>query len=125
MLPAEGHTGDGAAYWLTWAQVLVCGDYVSPVEIPMISADGDGSLPAYRATLARLSGFIAQAEWVVPGHGAPLARARAEEVLREDDAYLAALALDPGSARAPASRSGGARQREIHAANLAAVTADG
>jgi hypothetical protein len=87
----------------------------------MISASDGGSLPAYRATLARLSGFVTQAEWVVPGHGAPLSRERADEVLREDDAYLAALAADPGSARAPTSRSGSPRQREIHAANLAAV----
>jgi glyoxylase-like metal-dependent hydrolase (beta-lactamase superfamily II) len=125
MLPADGHTGDGAAYWLAWARVLVCGDYISPVEIPMISASDGGSLPAYRGTLARLSGFIAQAEWVVPGHGAPLSRERADEVLREDDEYLAALVLDPESARAPASRGGGARQREIHAANLIAVSAGG
>jgi glyoxylase-like metal-dependent hydrolase (beta-lactamase superfamily II) len=123
MLPAEGHTGDGAAYWLAWARVLVCGDYLSPVEIPMISASEGGSVAVYRATLARLSGFIAQAEWVVPGHGAPLSGKRADEVMREDDAYLAALAADPGSARAPAARGTGPTQRRIHEANVAAVTA--
>jgi glyoxylase-like metal-dependent hydrolase (beta-lactamase superfamily II) len=122
MLPADGHTGDGAAYWLPWAQVLVCGDYLSPVEIPMISADGGGSLPAYRATLARLSGLVAQAEWVVPGHGAPLSRRRAEEILREDDRYLAELHRDVAGARPPASRGSTPAQRRIHDANVAAVT---
>jgi glyoxylase-like metal-dependent hydrolase (beta-lactamase superfamily II) len=122
MLPAEGHTGDGAAYWLAWARVLVCGDYVSPVEIPMISATEGGSVAVYRATLARLSGFIAQAEWVVPGHGAPLSAEQADGVLREDDAYLTALAADPASARAPASRGTGPTQRRIHEANVTAVT---
>lgn len=120
MLGADGHTADGAAYWLPWAHVLVCGDYLSPVEIPMIS-DG-GSALAYRATLARLAGPLTQAEWVVPGHGAPLARARAQEILAEDDAYLAELARDPATARAPASRAGTAPQQRIHDANVAAVS---
>src|ERR1700733_859545 len=37
LYPASGHTPDGVAYWLAWRRVLVCGDYLSPVEIPMIS----------------------------------------------------------------------------------------
>jgi glyoxylase-like metal-dependent hydrolase (beta-lactamase superfamily II) len=116
--PADGHTADGAAYWLPWAQVLVCGDYLSPVEIPMLSAGG--SLPAYRHTLARLAGLIGQAEWVIPGHGAPLATGRAQELLAEDDAYLERLQRDPATAALPASRNAPI-QRQIHAANVAAV----
>ncbi len=38
--PADGHTADGAAYVIPWLEVLVCGDYLSPAEIPMISAGG-------------------------------------------------------------------------------------
>jgi glyoxylase-like metal-dependent hydrolase (beta-lactamase superfamily II) len=119
MYQADGHTVDGSAYWMPWAHVLVCGDYLSPVEIPMIGRSG--SLLAYRATLARLSGLVAQAEWVVPGHGAPLARGRAQEVLAEDDQYLAELQRDPGTARLPASRAGSPRQASIHDDNVAAV----
>jgi glyoxylase-like metal-dependent hydrolase (beta-lactamase superfamily II) len=122
MLAADGHTADGSAYWLPWAHVLVCGDYVSPVEIPMISRGG--SLLAYRATLARLSGLIAQAEWIVPGHGAPLTRSRAQEVLAEDDRYLAELQHDASTARLPPSRAGSPQQEQIHADNVAAVTAE-
>jgi glyoxylase-like metal-dependent hydrolase (beta-lactamase superfamily II) len=125
MMPADGHTGDGAAYWLPWARALVCGDYLSPVETPMISARSGGTLAAYQATLARLSAFVTQAEWVVPGHGAPLSRARAEEILREDDAYLAELARDPGAARPPASRGTAPAQQRIHEANVAAVVPAG
>jgi glyoxylase-like metal-dependent hydrolase (beta-lactamase superfamily II) len=119
--PTEGHTADGAAYWMPWARVLVCGDYVSPVEIPMLSAGG--SVPAYRATLARLGALIAQAEWVIPGHGAPIPAGRAQEVLAEDDAYLAALTTDAGGVSLPAGRST-ARQREIHQANVARVAGE-
>jgi glyoxylase-like metal-dependent hydrolase (beta-lactamase superfamily II) len=112
---AEGHTADGAAYWLPWARVLVCGDYLSPVEIPMLSAGG--SLGAYRATLHRLRPLVAQAEWVIPGHGAPQASERALEILRQDDEYLAALEADSATARLPRSRST-APQRRLHKANL-------
>lgn len=119
MYPADGHTADGAAYWLPWAGALVCGDYVSPVEIPMISPGG--SVPAYRQTLARLAGLIAHAEWVIPGHGASISAQRAQEVLAQDDAYLDQLARDPASAKLPAGRATAA-QRRIHAANVAAVS---
>ena len=119
MYPADGHTADGAAYWLPWAKVLVCGDYVSPVEIPTLSPGG--SVAAYRQTLARLAGLIAQAEWVIPGHGAPVSAQRAHEVLVEDDAYLERLARDPSTTELPPGRTT-ATQRQIHAANVAAVT---
>jgi glyoxylase-like metal-dependent hydrolase (beta-lactamase superfamily II) len=121
MHPADGHTADGAAYWLPWAGVLVCGDYISPVEIPVLSPGG--SVSAYRETLARLAGLIAQAEWVIPGHGAPISAAAAQEVLAADDAYLERLdGGDPAAAELPPGRTTAA-QRRLHAANVAAVTA--
>ncbi|HEX3689738.1 MAG TPA: hypothetical protein VHV28_08575, partial [Solirubrobacteraceae bacterium] len=120
MLPADGHTGDGAAFWLPWVRVLVCGDYLSPVEIPMISAGSGGTLAAYRATLARLSGHVDGAEWVVPGHGAPYTGAGALEVLAQDDAYLEQVEADPASASLPAGRAT-AVQRRIHDDNVARV----
>jgi glyoxylase-like metal-dependent hydrolase (beta-lactamase superfamily II) len=115
--PAEGHTADGAAYWLPWLDVLVCGDYLSPVEIPMLSAGG--SLDAYRATLERLRALIEQAAWVVPGHGTPISAVTAAEILAQDDAYLAQLAQAPADAKLPPRVKGSATQRKIHHANQA------
>jgi glyoxylase-like metal-dependent hydrolase (beta-lactamase superfamily II) len=115
----EGHTADGVAYWLPWARVLVCGDYLSPVEIPMLSAGG--SVAAYRATLARLAQLVAVAEWVIPGHGAPLPAARCTEILAEDEAYLKALDADPGTASLPPRVGASPVQRRIHDKNLAAI----
>ncbi|HTU98467.1 MAG TPA: MBL fold metallo-hydrolase [Solirubrobacteraceae bacterium] len=115
-----GHTADGVAYRLPWARVLVCGDYLSPVEIPMLSPGG--SIEVYRATLERLRPLAEQADWVVPGHGAPYAGSRALEILAEDDVYLAALAEDPEVATVPASRSTPV-QRKLHGENLAFVRA--
>ena len=109
--PADGHTADGMALWIPWAQVLVCGDYLSPVEIPMIS-DG-GSVSAYLATLDRLEPLVEQAEHVVPGHGGAIDSTRAAAILREDRAYLQGLPDSP----LPLARRTGAQKR-IHADNV-------
>jgi glyoxylase-like metal-dependent hydrolase (beta-lactamase superfamily II) len=94
---------------------LVCGDYLSPVEIPTISPGG--SAAQYRATLERLGGLVERTERVVPGHGSPLTRDEALKVIREDDAYLTALARDGAAAELPAGRRN-SKQAEIHAENL-------
>jgi len=109
--PADGHTADGMAVWAGWARVLVCGDYLSPVEIPMISPGGSRS--AYRATLERLAPLLERADHVVPGHGSVLDGQRAAAILREDLAYLDALP----DASLPIARRGPS-QRRIHAENV-------
>ena len=105
--PADGHTADGMALWIPWAEILLCGDYVSPVEIPMLSESG--SREAYLATLERLRPLVAQARWVVPGHGAPMEGAKASAILDEDVRYLTDWEL-------PATRRSAA-QTAIHEAN--------
>jgi glyoxylase-like metal-dependent hydrolase (beta-lactamase superfamily II) len=112
--PADGHTADGMAVWVPWARVLVAGDYLSPVEIPMIS-DG-GSVAAYVATLNRLEPLVEQADHVVPGHGGPIDGTQALAILREDRAYLEALRAGEEPALPIARRS--KAQRAIHAKNL-------
>ena len=114
--PAEGHTSDGTAVLVPFCELLACGDYLSDVEIPTLSPGG--SLEAYRATLARLSGLVERAQTVVPGHGAPQRRERALELLDEDLSYLDALERGEERPRLPAGRDT-ARQRQLHAENLA------
>ncbi len=109
--PTEGHTADGMAIWIPWAGVLVVGDYLSPVEIPMISATG--SRDAYLATLRRLEPLVEQAAHVVPGHGAVMEGPRAAAILREDVAYLEALP----EATLPLARRGPAQQA-VHKENI-------
>ncbi len=112
--PADGHTADGMAAWVGWARVLVAGDYLSPVEVPMISEGG--SRDAYLATLRRLEPLVGAAAYVVPGHGEVLEGARAAAILREDVNYLAKLPDGelPLARRSPA-------QRAIHAENIKRV----
>jgi glyoxylase-like metal-dependent hydrolase (beta-lactamase superfamily II) len=112
--PADGHTADGMALWLPWARVLVAGDYLSPVEIPMLHEDG--SRDAYLATLRRLEPLVERADVVIPGHGEPIDQVRALAILREDRAYLEAL---PGGSPPLARRS--TTQQTIHERNAARV----
>lgn len=109
--PTEGHVPDGMALWLGWARVLVVGDFLSPVEIPMLSEGGSRS--AYLATLERLRPLVEQADHVVAGHGGAIDARRALSILDEDVTYLESL---PDSRLPIARRS--AEQKRIHRENL-------
>ncbi len=112
---ADGHTADGTAFVIPWLEVLVCGDYLSPVEIPWISRDG--SVDAYLATLERLRALVGGVRTIVPGHGRPLDPEQATRVLDEDVAYLEALRVNGLDAPLPAGRRTDT-QRRIHAENV-------
>ncbi len=116
--PAGGHTADGTAYLIPWLRVLVCGDYLSPVEIPVLAPGG--SAEGYLATLERLAALIPGTDTVVPGHGAPLAREQALDLLEQDRAYLRATIRDGVAAPLPAGRAS-RTQRRIHEANVSAL----
>jgi glyoxylase-like metal-dependent hydrolase (beta-lactamase superfamily II) len=113
--PASGHTTDGVAVHMPWLSVLVCGDYLSPVEIPMVTDPA-----AYLATLERLRDAIQNAETVVPGHGAPQPSARALALLDEDVAYVSALQRDGAATPLPGSRRTAAQKR-VHEQNVGRV----
>jgi glyoxylase-like metal-dependent hydrolase (beta-lactamase superfamily II) len=114
--PSDGHTEDGMAVWIPWARVLVAGDYLSPLEIPMLSPGG--SARGYLATLQRLEPLVEEAEYVVPGHGAPIDGTRAAAILREDRTYIESLIGEGGSAKLPLARRTAA-QKKIHSDNVA------
>ena len=81
------------AILVPWARVLIAGDHLSPVEIPMVGEDRRaGRLPATRSTASSRSSE--GADTVVPGHGEPLDAERALAILREDRDYLRALAAE-------------------------------
>jgi glyoxylase-like metal-dependent hydrolase (beta-lactamase superfamily II) len=115
LYPADGHTADGTAYLIPWLQTLVCGDYLSPIEIPWISPGG--SVEAYEATLERLRPLLERAQTIVPGHGQPQQRAASVRLLEEDLVYLRALREAGADASLPAGRRTETQQR-IHAENV-------
>jgi glyoxylase-like metal-dependent hydrolase (beta-lactamase superfamily II) len=116
--PATGHTPDGMAIVVPWARVLVAGDYLSTVELPMLNDGGD--VEVYLATLERLRAVLDGVEHVVPGHGPVLDSAAALALLEEDVAYLQALREQGAEAELPAGRRSKA-QRHIHAQNVRAI----
>ena len=117
----EGHTADGMAIWIPWASVLVAGDYLSPVEIPMIS--GGGSLSAYLGDARRASSrSSSRPRTSCPATATPLDGTRAAAILREDRAYLEALRDHGADAPLPLARRSG-EQKRIHGENVAAVAA--
>jgi glyoxylase-like metal-dependent hydrolase (beta-lactamase superfamily II) len=122
--PATGHTADGMAMWIDWAGVLVAGDYLSAIELPVLgerkAADEGAMLDAYLATLERLRPLVELAEHIVPGHGPVNDRATALRVLDEDLAYLCDLRERGADAELPERRRSQV-QRELHAQNAARV----
>ena len=114
-VPAPGHAPDGTALYAEREELLLPGDYLCAVEIPLVSQDG--SPEDYLATLDRLAPLVRRARTIQPGHGPALDRRAALELLDLDRRYVEALATDPGSAeplRGPVSH----RQRRIHEDNV-------
>lgn len=77
---APGHT----ALWLPEQRVLIAGDMLSDVELPLPFDPDD--IPAYLAGLDLLTDAAARALVVIPGHGTPGADASAR--LAADRLYL-------------------------------------
>jgi glyoxylase-like metal-dependent hydrolase (beta-lactamase superfamily II) len=116
--PAQGHTADGCAVFARRLGLLIVGDYLSDVELPMISEGG--SLEDYRATLARFASLVGEAQTVVPGHGSPHDRETALRILDQDVDYLEALERGEERPALPEGRASKA-QRRLHAENLRQV----
>ncbi|WP_225224303.1 MBL fold metallo-hydrolase [Cellulomonas sp. JH27-2] len=81
---APGHT----ALWLPRSRVLVVGDMLSDLELPLPFDPDD--LPAYLAGLDTLAPYVARAAVLVPGHGTPTRDPMAR--LEADRRYLSAVA---------------------------------
>ena len=119
--PAGGHTPDGMAVWIPWARVLIAGDYLSPVEVPILAPAGDAT--EYALTLERLRPLVLEAEHVVPGHGPVLDSAGALEVLDADRDYL--RELERRGAEAPLPRAARSPIQRRHHADNAALLSQG
>jgi glyoxylase-like metal-dependent hydrolase (beta-lactamase superfamily II) len=65
----DAHAPAHLAVLLPDAGILVAGDMLSDVELPM--PNGDQSLEAYGAGLDQLEEAVRSSRWVVPGHGTP------------------------------------------------------
>jgi glyoxylase-like metal-dependent hydrolase (beta-lactamase superfamily II) len=88
-LALPGHTDCGVAFRLRTPDILIVGDYLSPIEYPFVYF----STAAYRSTLAALVDLLDHdpPASIVPGHGRALEAGEAREIAVSDLAYLHAL----------------------------------
>jgi glyoxylase-like metal-dependent hydrolase (beta-lactamase superfamily II) len=63
----DGHAPGHTAIWLGDQHVLIAGDMLSDIELPLPFWPDD--LPAYIAALDHLAPFAAAARSIIPGHG--------------------------------------------------------
>src|SRR5262252_4260936 len=64
----NGHAPGHGAVFIPDAGVLVAGDMLSDIEIPLLDTPADDPLGDYRAGLQRLAA-VPGVRWLVPGHG--------------------------------------------------------
>ncbi|PYG01731.1 Glyoxylase, beta-lactamase superfamily II [Georgenia satyanarayanai] len=115
VVATPGHAPGHASLHLPGERVLLAGDMLSDVEVPLLD-DGPGAVDAYRRSLQRLADVVAGCDAVVPGHGRVTDAAAASHRLAADHRYLDDLTagaepLDP--------RLGDQRVRAEHEAQAA------
>ena len=93
----DAHSPGHGAVFLPEAGVLVAGDMLSDVEIPLLDVTGDDPFGQYRAGLARLAS-LAGVRFVVPGHGHVADAAEFRTRVAADFCYLDAVEAGGGDA---------------------------
>lgn len=111
----DGHAPGHTALWLPGRGVLLVGDMLSDVELPL--PFGPDDLDAYLAGLDRLAPYVARAAVLVPGHGRPTTEPLAR--LDADRRYLDTLIRD-GDADDPRRAYPGMAEHHAHLQRLAA-----
>jgi glyoxylase-like metal-dependent hydrolase (beta-lactamase superfamily II) len=112
----DAHAPGHGAVYLPARGVLVAGDMVSDVEIPLLDMDSPDPLDAYRAGLDRLAS-VPGVRVVVPGHGHVGDGAAFRSRVSADGAYLDALEAGR-DVRDPRLAAGGDWLRAEHGRQL-------
>jgi glyoxylase-like metal-dependent hydrolase (beta-lactamase superfamily II) len=101
ILEHQAHASGHAAVLLAERGVLLAGDMLSDVLIPLLDPRRPGQVTAYDAALDQLDDAARRVEVVVPGHGAVANGPEVAARLAADRAYLDALrrGVDPVDAR--------------------------
>jgi glyoxylase-like metal-dependent hydrolase (beta-lactamase superfamily II) len=68
LLVHNGHAPGHAGVFFPHAGVLVAGDMLSEMEIPLLATESANALADYREGLEKLAG-LRDVAWLVPGHG--------------------------------------------------------
>ena len=97
----QAHSVGHAAILLAESRVLVAGDMLSDVLIPIFDPFQEDQVGAYETALDRLGDAAANVDVVVPGHGAPAKGPEVAHRLAADRTYIDGLRRgeDPPDAR--------------------------
>ncbi|MFF4362117.1 MBL fold metallo-hydrolase [Streptomyces sp. NPDC001604] len=87
----QAHAIGHAAILLADRGVLLAGDMLSDVLIPLLDVRQDGQVAAYERALDRLDEAAAHADVLIPGHGTIAEGAEVAARLAADHAYIDAL----------------------------------
>jgi glyoxylase-like metal-dependent hydrolase (beta-lactamase superfamily II) len=109
----NAHIDGHSAAWIAELGVLIAGDMLSDIELPLPD-DSPNALGAYRAGLEALSPYASIATFVIPGHGSITSDGAVR--IDADLSYLDDLASGRQSTDARIANPGMA---EVHAANRA------
>jgi glyoxylase-like metal-dependent hydrolase (beta-lactamase superfamily II) len=115
----DAHAPAHLAIELVADRILLAGDMLSDVELPMPD-DDERSLEPYLAGLDLLAPVVARARLLIPGHGTPTREPL--ERLDADRRYLDALL---SGHEVEDARIGNPDMAELHAANLGRVSSGG
>ena len=89
----EAHALGHVAILLAERGVLIAGDMLSDVMIPMLDPRREGQVDAYETALDRLDHAVRHVEVVIPGHGAVARGTAVAARLAADRAYVDALRI--------------------------------
>ncbi|MGE3192779.1 MAG: MBL fold metallo-hydrolase [Microbacteriaceae bacterium] len=89
LLEHRAHAIGHAALLIPDRRVLVAGDMLSDVLVPMLDGDADDPIDDYLGALDLFEGIASQVDVVVPGHGS--AGSDVRERIARDRAYVEAL----------------------------------
>ena len=87
----QAHAAGHAAVLLADRRVLIAGDMLSDVLIPLLDSRRPDQVGAYETALDRLGAAVRQVDVVVPGHGAVAEGPEVAARLAADRAYIDAL----------------------------------
>ena len=118
----QGHAAGHAALVIAERGVLVAGDMLSDVLIPMLDLTGTADpVGDYLAALRLFDGVAAGVDVVVPGHGSVGGAGQVSARIDQDRAYVLALrdGLDPGDPRVgPSAKPGWEWVADVHDGQL-------
>jgi glyoxylase-like metal-dependent hydrolase (beta-lactamase superfamily II) len=116
----QAHAIGHAAILLADRGVLIAGDMLSDVLIPLLDPRHPGQVAAYEAALDRLEEAARHVDVVIPGHGAIAEGAELEARVTADRAYIEALRRgeEPVDARLDQDWIAGPHQSNLELARL-------